>query len=284
MRALRLVVLVAPLACGAACGAAAPQAGVTVIADPGVTAELDGREAIFYAIDLADGRHYAWALERADEPHTPYSTFKIPNLLIALETGVAGSVDDLRQRDPERRPAEPWWSEAWREDQTLAQAFRRSTVWYFRDLALEVGGPRYREMLRAFDYGNAMAPDDNDTLWLIGPLAISPREQAEFIVRLVQGELPLRPENVMALEEVSLLEARDGCRLHGKTGSGPVDGGDMDGPFEGWLVGWVDCAGTAPVAYALFVRGPSYASIAQFRGGMARSFLRRVGAWPDASE
>lgn len=54
--------------------------------------------------------------------------------------------------------------------------------------------------------------------------------------------------------------------------------------FEGWLVGWVECADAAPVTYALFVRGPSYASIAQFRGTMARSFLHRAGAWPGAPE
>lgn len=271
------------LMCGLPAVAAAESAAPEVIADAGVTAELDGRDAIFYAIDLEDGRRYAWAPERADERHTPYSTFKIPNFLIALETGVAGSVDEIRQRDPERRPAQPWWSEAWREDQDLAQAFRRSTVWYFQELALQVGGPRYREMLRAFSYGNAMAPDDDDRFWLVGPLAISPREQAEFIVRLVQGDLPLRPETVAALREVSLLEERDGHRLHGKTGSGPVAGGDMDGPFAGWLAGWVERPAAAPVAYALYVRGPRFESIRAFRGEMARDFLGRIGAWPGES-
>jgi beta-lactamase class D len=271
------------LMCGLPVVAAAESAAAEVIADAGVTAELDGRDAIFYAIDLEDGRRYAWAPERADERHTPYSTFKIPNFLIALETGVAGSVDEIRQRDPGRRPAQPWWSEAWREDQDLAQAFRRSTVWYFQELALQVGGPRYREMLRAFSYGNAMAPDDDDRFWLVGPLAISPREQAEFIVRLVQGDLPLRPETVAALREVSLLEERDGHRLHGKTGSGPVAGGDMDGPFAGWLVGWVERPDAAPVAYALYVRGPRFESIRAFRGEMARDFLGRIGAWPGDS-
>jgi len=246
----------------------------------GIEVELAGRDAIFYAIDLEDGRRFAWAPERVDERHTPYSTFKIPNFLIALETGVAASINDMRQRDPGRRPAQPWWSKAWRDDQTLAQAFRRSTVWYFQELAREIGGPRYRQMLAAFDYGNANAPDDNDVFWLVGPLAISPREQAEFITRLVRGELPLRPATVAALAEVSLLEERDGHRLHGKTGSGPTEDGDMDGPFAGWLVGWVERPDAAPVAYALYVSGPSFESIAAFRGEMARSFLRRARAWP----
>jgi beta-lactamase class D len=262
---------------------AAEPAGLEVIADPGIPVELDGRDTIFYAIDLENGQRFAWAPERADELHTPYSTFKMPNLLIALETGVADSLGHVRQRDPDGRPARPWWSEAWREDQTLAQAFRRSTVWYFQDLALEVGGPRYREMLRAFDYGNAMAPDGSDTFWLVGPLAISPRQQAEFIVRLLQGELPVRPEHVVALAEASLLEERDGHRLHGKTGSGPTEDGNMDGPFAGWLVGWVERPDAARVAYALYVRGPSFDSIAAFRGEMARSFLHRIGAWPGDS-
>jgi beta-lactamase class D len=138
-------------------------------------------------------------------------------------------------------------------------------------------------MLRAFDYGNAMAPDGSDTFWLVGPLAISPRQQAEFIVRLLQGELPVRPEHLAALAEASLLEERDGYQLHGKTGSGPTEDGNMDGPFAGWLVGWVERPDAAPVAYALYVRGPSFDSIAAFRGEMARSFLHRIGAWPGDS-
>jgi beta-lactamase class D len=277
---MRPAFLLLTVLCNMPVVAAAEPARVEVIADAGVTAELDGREAIFYAIDLEDGTRFAWAPERSDERHTPYSSFKIPNFLIALETGVAASVDDMRQRDPARRPAQPWWSQAWREDQTLAQAFRRSTVWYFQELALEVGGPRYREMLHAFDYGNANAPDDNDIFWLVGPLAISPREQAEFITRLVRGELPLRASTVAALAEVSLLEERDGYRLRGKTGAGPTGDDDLHGPFAGWLVGWVERPDAAPVAYALFVRGPNFESIAAFRGEMTRNFLRRIGAWP----
>jgi len=255
-----------------------------MIDGPAIMAELEGREAIFYAMDVEDGGHFAWATERADERHRPFSTFKIPNLLIALETGVAASVDEVRHWDPERRPARGFWLDGWSGDQTLAEAFRRSTVWFFRDLALEIGGARYRQMLQVFGYGNAMAPDDDDLFWLAGPLEISVREQALFLRSLLRGELPVHRDTVGALRTVSLLEEQDGCRLHGKTGSGPAPGAGMDGSFEGWLVGWVECADAAPVTYALFVRGQSYASIAQFRGTMARSFLHRAGAWPGARE
>ena len=278
---MRLIVLVLGLACGMACFAAPPRPDVTVISAPGIPAKLAGREAIFYAIELGNDTHSAWAPERADERYRPYSTFKIPNLLIALDTGTAASVDAVRRWDSARRPPAGFWPDGWRGDQTLADAFRRSTVWYFQDLALEIGGARYREMLQAFGYGNAMAPDASDVFWLSGPLEISVREQALFLRRLLSGELPLRAESVASLQEVSLLEVSNGCRLHGKTGSGPAAEDNMNGPFEGWLVGWVDCAETAPVVFALFLRGPSYASIARFRREMSRSFLRHIGAWPD---
>ena len=55
---------------------------------------------------------------------------------------------------------------------------------------------------------------------------------------------------------------------------------DFDGPFEGWLVGWTDCAGAAPVAYALWVRGESFAAIRRFRLEAARRLLTRIGAFP----
>ncbi|MEE4296209.1 MAG: penicillin-binding transpeptidase domain-containing protein, partial [Wenzhouxiangella sp.] len=186
---------------------------------------------------------------------------------------------DQRPWRREERPPSDYWPEAWKQDQTLVSAFRRSAVWYFRDLALEIGGERYRWWLDHFNYGNALAPDGDDLFWLNGPLTISPCEQVTFIEGLWSGRFDVSEKSLAALREVSLIEAFSDRRLYGKTGAGSV-GNDFDGEFEGWLVGWVERNGAGPVAYALYVRGGDYPSIAGFRKEMSVGFLRSAGVLP----
>lgn len=56
---MRLAALALAFVCSMPAVAADEPAGPAVIPDSGVTAELDGRPAIFYAIDLEDGRRFA---------------------------------------------------------------------------------------------------------------------------------------------------------------------------------------------------------------------------------
>lgn len=71
-----------------------------------------------------------------------------------------------------------------------------------------------------------------------------------------------------------------GYTLHGKTGAGPIVPNNFDGEFGGWLVGWVNYGDSAPVVYALYVRGPNYSSVASFRQEMSTEFLEAIGALP----
>jgi beta-lactamase class D len=270
-----LVLLVATLGPASLC--LADVVAVTASDFEGLEQEIGDRDVLFYAIDLASGKHFAYQPQRADERHRPYSTFKIPNLLIAMELGIESGLDHERQWDQAQRPASTFWPSDWREDQTLRTAFRRSAVWYFRDIALEVGGERYRHFLQDIGYGNAEAPDDSDLFWLNGPLMISPKEQTLFLERLLTGQLPIGEAALTALEEASFLTAMSGSTLHGKTGAGPVDADDFDGAFEGWLVGWVRRPENAPLVFALYVRGPNFGSIRDFRRQMSIRILQAIG-------
>jgi beta-lactamase class D len=249
-------------------------------ANADLTEEIGDRDVVFYAENVSSEERFAYRSDALDERHAPWSTFKIPNLLIVLETSAARSLQEERVWDEQRRPAESYWSDDWKQNQTLETAFKRSAAWYFQDLAQEVRGERYREVLGRFAYGNADAPDGNDSFWLGGPLAISPREQVAFLVRLVSGQLDLQQTSIDALRSVSLLNESDGYALYGKTGSGPVISGDFEGRFHGWLVGWVEKPDATSVAFALYVNGPSFQSIGAFRYRMAARFLRMIGALP----
>lgn len=244
-------------------------------------AAIGPRQADFLAFDLRTGARCRLAGSDLEARHAPWSTFKIPNLLIALETGAASGLDHWRDWDARRRPAPSYWPADWRQGQSLDTAFRRSAVWYFQDIALEVGAAAYRDRLGAWDYGNAAVPDGSDDFWLTGPLAISVAEQVGFVARLVSGDLGLAQGRLDALSAASASGSAGGVTLHGKTGSGPVVPGDFSGGFEGWYVGWLTRAGTEPVAFALYARGSSYAAIRDFRRGFAIAMLAACGHLPD---
>ena len=275
----RLLCLIPALACSALAATLARAVPMTIEPDAALDAWMADRQVVFLARDLARDRGRALNPGQLDERHAPFSTFKIPNFLIALETGAVGDPEALRDWDPATRPAEPFWPDSWRQAQSLVTAFRRSAVWFFRDIAVEVGGQHYRQRLAEFGYGNATAADGNDGFWLDGTLRIAPREQVDFLARLLAGRFDIARQHLDMLREASLLDERDACRLHGKTGAGPV-GDDFGGPFEGWLVGWVQCDGGAPTVFALWTRGVDFAAIRTFRQEAAVALLQHIGAYP----
>ncbi|MGI9436247.1 MAG: penicillin-binding transpeptidase domain-containing protein, partial [Geminicoccaceae bacterium] len=274
-----------------ATAAAALLLGCSSMADDGMPAELDRHllpislsklEITSCALDLANGETVALDAKDARKRHPPWSSFKIVNLIIALETGTARGLDHRRRWDPKRRPDRPYWPAAWRRDHTLRTAFRQSVPWYFRDIALEVGADRYRSDLARFGYGNASVPDKSDAFWLGGPLEISAWEQMVFIKRLISGNFALSPRTLSAVRQVSMGKSDGDYALHGKTGSGPLQRDDFDGPFEGWFTGWVEREGVPSASFALYVLGPDYQSIRTTRLEIAEILLVGAGLLPAA--
>ena len=142
----------------------------------------------FCALDMTEESMIVLDENAVDRRRAPWSTFKIPNLIIALETGVATDLAHWRDWN-QHRPAANYWPTAWKQGHSLASAFKRSVVWYFQEIALEVGTTRYRKDLLRFGYGNASVPMHSDDFWLGGPLIISPREQTHFLKRVLDGSL-----------------------------------------------------------------------------------------------
>lgn len=242
-------------------------------------AQIDGRYVTFLARDLQSGAAIALFPDRIDERHAPWSTFKIPNLVIALETGVASGPDHKRRWDRLKRPPEDYWPDVWKKDHTLESAFRASAVWYFRDIALEVGANRYRTVLRNWRYGNAEVPDRSDSFWLAGPLEISVREQVAFLADLLGGHLGVSAVSLSALRKASELRREGSVALYAKTGAGRLPGGSSGG-YEGWLTGFVEHDGRPRAVFALYVRGPDFRSIRTFRRSFAEALLKAAGMLP----
>ena len=162
---------------------------------------------------------------RATTRFAPASTFKIPNSLIALETGAAKDENEFMPWD-----GVPKRVSAWNRDFTMAEAMKASAVWFYQELARRIGAKRMQEWLDRLDYGNRQIGQKVDMFWLEGPLKISPVEQIEFLVRLYREELPASKRSQQIVKKI--------------LGGGKTGWTDAFTPAVGWYVGYEEANGT----------------------------------------
>jgi beta-lactamase class D len=207
-------------------------------------------DATFVVLEPRKALRRVYNPQRASQPFIPASTFKIPNSLIALESGVADGPDFAIAWDPSADPAQPWWPQSWRRDQVLRTAFQNSVVWYYQELARRIGKDRMRVYLRQLEYGNRNMGGGLDRFWLRGDLRISADEQVEFLRRFYSGELGISRRATEIVREIMVLRETASCRLSGKTGTAEVT------PTRdlAWLVGFVEC-GNDVAFFALNMEG-----------------------------
>ena len=197
---------------------------------------IDPADATFVLLDARTGRLTRYNPERARRRFIPASTFKIPNTLIALETGVATGPDFTLPWDS-TAPREPgFWASSWSRDHSLRSAMSNSVYWYYQELARRIGDERMQRYLDRFDYGNRSLGGGIDRFWLHGDLRISPDEQVAFLRRMYFGELGVSERSTAILKDLLVLEETAGYRLSGKTGTADVT------PTRelAWLVGYVE--------------------------------------------
>ena len=213
---------------------------------------------------------------RCKEAFRPFSTFKIANSLIGLETGVLASADTVIKWDARAYPASDWWPENWKEDNDLRLAFRRSALPYFRKLATRIGESTMKTQLDRLGYGNRDISGGQDLFWLTGGLAISAVEQIEFLRALHEGRLPVSQRSRDIVEDIMVQEQVDTHVLRAKTGTGMAG----EGHALGWFVGFVERAGAVHY-FAINRSGTSYDQIPRKQTmTMARTLLSQLGALP----
>jgi beta-lactamase class D len=179
--------------------------------------------------------------DRAAQRFPPASSFKVPNALIGLDTGVIPDADHVIEWDGTRHERE-----INNQSHSLRSAMRYSVLWYYQELARRVGEPRMRAAVESLNYGNADTSSGLTTFWLRGSIRISANEQAAFLNRLREGTNPVSPRAAAIVKDILILAEGPGWAYRGKTGtySGMVDGVESD---LGWFVGWVERDGNALV-------------------------------------
>ncbi len=237
------------------------------------------RAGCFTAHEITSGRTWRSQVKACQRRRSPFSTFKIPNSLIGLDTGVLADAEATIPWDRERYPAEDWWPADWQETHTLRSALAHSVVPYYRALATRIGAETMKRYLRGFNYGNQAMGPALDDFWLDGKLAISASEQVDFLTRLYQGRLPVSPRTLAIVKDILVLERPPGYVLSGKTGSGPI-GRDR---YLGWLVGYVETCGKV-YTFAFWMEAATMDAARAPRLELSKAMLSELGALPaDAS-
>lgn len=111
-----------------------------------------------------------------------------------------------------------------------------SVNWYFQSIDSRLGAGRVQDYLHKISYGNQDSSAGLSSYWLEASLKISPLEQTALLIKLYRNDFDFAPANIRAVKDAMLLSQTPDGSLYGKTGTGRVDGKDVNG----WFVGYVE--------------------------------------------
>ena len=224
---------------------------------------LKGQTAAFILFDKESGKYFRYNEPRCAERFSPKSTFKIPNSLIALETGVAPDENFVIKWDGTKR-----WNADWNRDHNMISALKYSVVPYYQEIARRVGLDQYKKWLAALNYGNQAIGKNVDMFWLDNSLKISADEQIEFLKRFYNYRLPVSKRNVDIVKKIMPSEEYKHAVLKFKTGGGEKE----NGKWIGWIVGYVE-KGKDVSFFAFNIDAKTFDEVLEKRDTMLREIL-----------
>ena len=185
---------------------------------------------------LYDSENDTWSIhdiEHATLRVAPNSTYKIYDALFGLEEGVITPANSLIKWNGKNYPFE-----AWNTDQTLQSAMGASVNWYFQTIDERLGADSIQKYLHQIGYGNENLSGNLSSYWLNSSLKISPIEQVELLVKLHNNRFGFSLENTGTVKNALHISSSAFGDLYGKTGTGRVNGQDVNG----WFIGFVENA------------------------------------------
>ena len=190
-------------------------------------------EGSFVLYDLGNDAWSIHDIEHATLRVAPDSTYKIYDALFGLEEGVITPEDSFIAWNGKNYPFETWNS-----DQTLQSAMTSSVNWYFQAIDEQLASTNIRNYIQQIGYGNENVSGRLSTYWLESSLKISPVEQVKLLTKLQNNSLGFSSENINAVKDAICLSSSDAGTFYGKTGTGRVDGQDVNG----WFIGYIETA------------------------------------------
>ena len=193
-----------------------------------------GYKGSFVLYDLKGDTWNIYDMEQATLRTSPNSTYKIYDALFGLEKGVIEPDDSFMAWDGTDYPFE-----AWNRNQDLLSAMQSSVNWYFEEIDKQIGSSAIQDYIQKIGYGNENVNANLSSYWMQGTLKISPVEQVELLTMLHNNRFGFAPENINAVKNSICLFSSETKNFYGKTGTGRVDGQDVNG----WFVGLLETAG-----------------------------------------
>lgn len=188
-------------------------------------------EGSFVLYDLENDAWRIHDMEHATLRVAPNSTYKIYDALFGLEEGVITPNVSLIKWNKETYPFE-----AWNSDQTLQSAMHSSVNWYFQIIDKQLGMASVNNYIHRIKYGNENISGDFSSYWMESSLKISPVEQVKLLTALYNNSFSFSPENIDAVKDSICLSSSETGTFYGKTGTGRVDGQDVNG----WFIGYIE--------------------------------------------
>ncbi|MBT2674755.1 class D beta-lactamase [Streptomyces sp. ISL-14] len=90
--------------------------------------------------------------------------------------------------------------------------------------------------LKEIGYGNNDVSGGIEQYWLESTLKISPVEQVQLLKAFYTNQFGFKEKNVQTVKDTLKLEEKNGAWLSGKTGTGNVNGKNING----WFIGYVE--------------------------------------------
>lgn len=234
---------------------------------------FNDHDGAFVLFDNSGGKYFRVNEKRCAEKTLPASTFKIPNSLIGLESGVIPDENFIIKWDGVDRGIKEW-----NADNSLATAIKYSVVPYYQELARRVGREKMQKFLDEFNYGNKIIGERIDTFWLDNSLKISPDEQIEFLKKFYFYKLPVSKRSIDIVKKIMTVEKYPHAVLKYKTGGGRKE----DGTWLGWLVGFIEKENIADANkndvyfFALNVDGKSFEDASRQRMETVKKILNQL--------
>jgi beta-lactamase class D len=165
----------------------------------------------------------------------PASTFKIINLLIALETKTIKNENEIVKWVGATDTVKYGYRPEIYHEMTVKEAFEVSAGWEFIELAKKIGRNNYKKYLSKCNYGNLNLSQKETDFWNFGNFAISPINQVEFIKKLYEGNLSFASRNMEIVKKVMITEQNENYTIRAKTGW--TRGNNIN---TGWWVGYLE--------------------------------------------
>lgn len=185
----------------------------------------------FVLYDMQKDAYHIYDKDQSTLRVSPDSTYKIYSALFGLEENIITPEQNTIEWDGTEQPYDQW-----NRDQNLETALNRSVNWYFQQIDQELGLDNVQSYLNQIHYGNQDVTGGQEQYWLESSLKISPIEQVELLQSFYNNRFGFQKKHIDAVKNALQMEEKDGSVLYGKTGTGNVNGKDING----WFVGFVE--------------------------------------------